>query len=76
DIFNCETFNERNSKGVSKWFSPYNQIKAIETGKTKPQVITQFVNDCVEYGMFPLFMIGTKSIVVNRILEGIAEINM
>ncbi|KOC95447.1 hypothetical protein ACS83_23705 [Vibrio alginolyticus] len=76
DIFNCETFNERNSKGVSKWFSPYNQIKAIETGKTKPQVITQFVNDCVEYGMIPLFMIGTKSIVVNRILEGIAEINM
>lgn len=76
DIFNCETFNERNSKGVSKWFSPYNQVKAIESGKTKPQVITQFVNDCVEYGMIPLFMIGTKSIVVNRILEGIAEINM
>lgn len=76
DIFNCETFNERNSKGVSKWFSPYFQMKAIETGKTKPQVITQFVNDCVEHGMIPLFMIGTKSIVVNRILEGIAEINM
>ncbi|EIT7126860.1 DUF262 domain-containing protein [Vibrio parahaemolyticus] len=76
DIFNCETFNERNSKGVSKWFSPYFQIKAIETGKTKPQVITQFVNDCIEHGMIPLFMIGTKSIVVNRILEGIAEINM
>ncbi|MCE4935875.1 DUF262 domain-containing protein [Aliivibrio fischeri] len=76
DIFNCETFNERNSKGVSKWFSPYFQIKAIETGQTKPQIITQFVNDCIEHGMIPLFMIGTKSIVVNRILEGIAEINM
>ncbi|WP_217512584.1 DUF262 domain-containing protein [Vibrio metschnikovii] len=76
DIFNCETFNEKNSKGVSKWFSPYYQIKAVEMGKTKPQVITQFVNDCIDYGMIPLFMIGTKPIVVNRVLEGIADINM
>lgn len=76
DIFNCEIFNERNSKGVSKWFSPYNQMKAFESGKTKPQIVTQFVNDCVEHGMIPLFMIGTKSNVVNRILEGIAENNM
>ncbi|APX06914.1 hypothetical protein BWP24_12335 [Vibrio campbellii] len=76
DIFSSETFNEKNSKGVSKWFSPYNQLKALESGKTKPQVITQFVNDCIEHGMIPLFMIGTKPIVVNRILEGIAEVNM
>ncbi|MEL4881398.1 MULTISPECIES: DUF262 domain-containing protein [Shewanella] len=76
DIFSYETFNERNSKGVSKWFSPYYQLKSLQMGKTKPQVITQFVNDCIDFGMIPLFMIGTKSIVVNRILEGIAEINM
>lgn len=76
DIFSCETFNERNNKGVSKWFSPYYQVKSIETDKTKPQVITKFVNDCINNGMVPLFMIGTKPLVVNRILEGIAEINM
>ncbi|PHJ42772.1 DUF262 domain-containing protein [Vibrio sp. PID17_43] len=76
DIFSCETFNEKNSKGVSKWFSPYYQLKAFESGKTKPQVITQFVNDCIEHGMIPLFMVGSKPIVVNRILEGIAEVNM
>lgn len=76
DIFNHETFNEKNSKGVSKWFSPYYQIRELEKGKTKPQVITQFVNDCISHGMIPLYMIGTNPNVVNRVLEGIAEINM
>jgi hypothetical protein len=76
DIFNFETFNEKNNKGVSKWFSPYYQLKALDSGKTKPQVITQFVNDCIENGMIPLFMIGKNANVVNRILEGIADINM
>ncbi|MGL5344049.1 MAG: GmrSD restriction endonuclease domain-containing protein [Plesiomonas sp.] len=76
DIFNCETFNEKNNKGVSKWFSPYYQMKCLENGKTIPLVITQFVNDCIDYGMIPLFMVGTKPNVVNRILDGIANINM
>lgn len=76
DIFHSESFNEKNNKGVKKWFSPYNQIKSIELGKTSPQVFTQFVNDCIENGMIPLFMIGTKHHIVNRILEGIADINM
>lgn len=76
DIFSCETFNEKNSKGVSKWFSPYNQIKSFESGKTKPQIVTQFVNDCISYGMIPLFMVGTNLSIVNRILDGIAKVNM
>lgn len=75
DVFHCETFNEKNSKGISKWFSPYYHLKALETLK-KPQVITQFVNSCIENGMVPLFMIGTNPGVINRILEGIANINM
>ncbi|MGR5222356.1 GmrSD restriction endonuclease domain-containing protein [Vibrio parahaemolyticus] len=76
DIFYCETFNEKNSKGISKWFSPYYHLKALESGKTKPQVITQFVDDCIKYGVIPLFMLGSKPLIVNRILEGIAEQNM
>ncbi len=76
DIFNYETFNERNNKGISKWFSPYKQIKAIESGNSQPQIISQFVNDCIEYGMIPLFMVGSKSKTVSRILAGIADINM
>ncbi|HIF9074241.1 GmrSD restriction endonuclease domain-containing protein [Photobacterium damselae] len=76
DIFSCECFNEKKNKGITKWFSPYYQLKSFDDEKTKPQIITQFVNDCIDNGMIPMFMIGTKPIVINRILEGIADINM
>lgn len=75
DVFNGETFNEKNNKGVSKWFSPYYQLKLLLDGKTEPQIATQFVEDCVNRGMIPLYLIGSKPALVSRILKGIAEKN-
>ncbi|MFA0696075.1 MULTISPECIES: DUF262 domain-containing protein [Vibrio] len=75
DVFNGETFNEKNNKGVSKWFSPYYQLKLLLEGKTEPQIATQFVEDCVNRGMIPLYLVGSKPALVSRILKGIAEKN-
>lgn len=75
DVFNGEIFNEKNNKGVSKWFSPYYQLKLVLDGKTEPQVVTQFVEDCVKRGMIPLYLIGSKPALISRILKGIAEKN-
>lgn len=75
DVFSCETFNEKKNKCESKWFSPYYQLKQKSDQKSDPQVITQFVNDCIAEGVIPLFMIGSKPQYITRILNGIVEKN-
>lgn len=84
DIFSCETFHEKNNLGVRRWFSPYYQLDLYIEKKSKPKVITQFVDDCIENGLVPLFMISAAAqdmkdsahSVIERILEGIADHNM
>jgi hypothetical protein len=75
DVFSCEFFNEKNNKGLTKWFSPYYQLRQSEDGKTPPQITTQFVDDCIKQGVLPLFMIGSKPQIISRILKGIVDKN-
>lgn len=77
DVFSGETFNEKNNKGITtKWYSPYYLLRLMKSNKTSNQVITQFVNHCVDNGMLPIFMLGSNVAVINRVLDGIAEKNM
>lgn len=77
DIFHDEVFNEKNNKGISKWFSPYYQLSHKVKGVPSASITNYFVNSCSDNGLVPLFMLGTKdgAGIVKRILRKIGRSN-
>jgi hypothetical protein len=68
-----ETFDEKNRKGTTKWFSPFNQLKDNLNGIKDKKISTTFVDECSERGMLPLFLLGSSIGVslIKRILKNI-----
>ena len=78
-IIKEQKFCEKNT-GVTKWFSPFYEIEYLHSGKSQKQFATDFVDNCANEGLLPLFLIGessdrTKKRIITRVLEKIAHKN-
>lgn len=72
-----ETFDEKNRKGTTKWFSPFNQLKEKLSGTKDKKIATIFADECAERGMLPLFLLGSQDgiALIKRILKNIGTKN-
>ena len=79
EIIKEQRFDEKNT-GVTKWFSPFYEISFLHSRKSQKQFATDFVENCANEGLLPLFLIGEstdniKNRIITRVLEKIAEKN-
>lgn len=77
DTFRSETFDEKNKKGTTKWFSPFHQLKRKQDGDNDKAIASMLVDSCAEKGLLPLFLLGSTDgeRLIKRILTKIGQVN-
>lgn len=74
DMFSSFPFNEKKKKAVKNPLSPYFSLfLKLQEEKKESAIITKFVKECVAKGLLPLFAIGSNDVVIQRVLQDIAE---